>query len=219
MNKQKIIGVTAIVVGAAMVLGGYLLRPQPSVQPSINQTPQESLPIPPTTSSTPSGTEWMVLRNIVKGFEIRHPQPIDTIDLGTGDFHIAKDAWMSARVLPDSYQWTDETNCPKTPVIDGRAFEANRTSVGDVPFCVSHVSEGAAGSVYEDYVYVTKAQNGYVALHFVYRHVTDVRIYEGCEKPEDLQKEECQKLQWNEDRDTALFKDILKTYRVIQPSS
>lgn len=80
--------------------------------------------------------------------------------------------------------------------------ETRKTTVSDRPYCVTAMSEGAAGSTYIDYTYATEKDGKTITLAFTIREVQ-------CGNYDDPQKNECEK-------ERAMFSVDELTDRIVQ---
>lgn len=121
-------------------------------------------------------------------------------DLGT-NYISAVDWPPEAQVLNDAF------DCVEAGTTDSRAGKTERRVVDSREYCVTTVSEGAAGSIYHQYAYVFQKDDSYVALTFTDRQTQ-------CANYDEIQKAECEVERQTFNLD-ALVDRIAKTLMVI----
>ncbi len=100
---------------------------------------------------------------------------------------------------------------PKITVTDGGLVCAAKKIINNSTYCVTAVSEGAAGSTYTTYSYATEKNGKIITLSFVIRAVQ-------CMNYDDPQQTECLKERAAFDVD-ALADHILESVQSLSPSS
>jgi hypothetical protein len=99
----------------------------------------------------------------------------------------------------------DPFSCPETPATESVSARVSRRLVADQVYCLSAVSEGAAGSVYTDYTYTTEKDGKLITVTFTLRAVQ-------CYNYDDPQKTACEKERETFDLDSVVDQ-IVRTIR------
>lgn len=170
-------------------------------------------PIPPQTTGTAATTTWQTYTDIVRGFSIGYPSD-HAVDLGNGTPLVLppavgnKERMVSIQVGATWKMRLDSDGCLVT---SQKPVEKEKRIINGLPFCITVTDEGAAGSTYRTYDFVSTLQQ-VIDTQFVIRFPTSVRIYQGCEQDVDQTKPACLDLAFQEDRDAALFDKIMATF-------
>lgn len=161
--------------------------------------------------------DWHLYTDAVRGFSISYPLAKDSgvnaelgvklpEAIGGKERSLKIDSYMPAKVE------LDNEGCMKlgeqAPTMKGKQ------KIHGVNFCLIAFDEGAMGSTYRTYHYTTKLTQ-IVDVTMTVRFPTSVRIYGGCESDTDQTSQKCQDLAFDETRDTKLFADVIKTFKVL----
>ena len=158
---------------------------------------------------------WQTYTDDVRGFSLSFPSdlPVDitsypvVLPQAVGE----KDRQLMVEVMMEGKTELDSDGCL---LLQGGAVPHSKISINNIPFCLTVLDEGAAGSTYRTYHYTTRLKNQMVAdFGMMIRFPTSVRIYGGCENDADQTKSFCVNHAFDEARDTALFKEILNTLK------
>lgn len=182
--------------------------------------PVATLPDPIVSEPVPAPAdphaEWQTYNDSAYGFLVQYPGDA-ALDLATEQALLPDAVGEKSRsfqVLYPNVEELDVRGCVLST--QGTVAEPDFATKEGAIFCRTTASEGAAGSVYVTYHYVTILPDGPVDLAFTIRHVTDVHVYGGCEAEADLTKEFCVEHAFDEARDAALFQEIFATFKVVQ---
>lgn len=165
-------------------------------------------------SATTASPTWQTYTDTVRGFSLKYPNEIP-VDLGNGSALSLppsvgnKERTLNVHVSAPSKIQLDADGCLPTAQ---QPTEKKKLTINGIPFCMTAIDEGAAGSTYRTYDFVTRGQY-VVDLQFVIRFPTSVRVYQGCEQDADQSKQTCLDLAFQEERDTSLFHEIVGTFQ------
>ncbi len=162
-SKYKII--LGAILLLTLALGAVVLRPKPAQAP---------LPVPtqPDVPNVTENTGWKKVVN-AQGVTFEYPEQLST-------------KYISAQEWPPQISVTEGTfTCTDAGEESARAGKTEKRIVNGRTYCVTKVTEGAAGSIYGQYSYITAAGNNkLVNLIFTLRFVQ-------CANYEEPQKSEC----------------------------
>ncbi|MBP9828035.1 hypothetical protein KBC55_02665 [Patescibacteria group bacterium] len=174
---------------------------------------------PPTTPppSDVNTTGWQTYNDYLSGFQVRYPgnAPVnfETDQAILPEAVGQKDRTLNITIIPTAEQDVDQKGC----VTNTGTPESTEAISLAFPTCLSIHNEGAAGSTYRTYTYNVDLEKKLTArFDFTIRYATSVQVYAGCETDEDLNKQACIDLAFNEERDTELFSDIMSTLTAFQ---
>lgn len=171
-----------------------------------------SVPVNPPRQGEKEG--WQTYEDTVRGFSLSYPAST-SVDITSTPVDLpqavgGKERQIKVDVMAEGKTETDNDGCL---VWEFTVNEGQKILINDVPFCLTVVDEGAAGSTYRTYHYTTRLKNALVAdIAMTIRFPTSVRVYGGCENDADQTKQACMDYAFDEARDTALFKEILNTF-------
>lgn len=205
---KSLVGFTFVVVFALGSFGCQKVEVVASNDKPVVQTEAKS---------DSAQVDWHLYTDKVRGFSISYPLAKDSDvnaeagvklpeAIGGKERSLKIDSYMPAKVELDS------DGCIKlgeqTPSMKGKQ------KIHGVNFCLIAFDEGAMGSTYRTYHYTTKLTQ-IIDVTMTVRFPTSVRIYGGCESDPDQTSQKCQELAFDETRDTKLFADVIKTFKVL----
>lgn len=116
-------------------------------------------------------------------------------------------SYISVQEWPPKIEITDnEFNCPETSLQDGSVEIITNKIINGKTYCVRATNEGAAGSIYTIYFYLTPLDNKLLTLNFVLK-------YPNCENYDDPQKTQCFQERQSFDLDN-LIDQIVQTIKL-----
>lgn len=140
-------------------------------------------------------SEWKTWSDERVGVEFKYPDNIPTKYIHTVD-------WPPIAQTMNGGQF----NCTEAGSTTARAGQTSKRTINGRDYCISHISEGAAGSIYNQYAYATKVKDKIVFLAFSLRTVQ-------CENYDEPEKTECKDEQKSFDLD-SLMDEIMQTIEV-----
>lgn len=141
MSKKNIS--IAIIIGLVLLAcGAVFLKDHPGTEPEEQMRPDAE--------------GW--IRASSSGFSYQYPESLDTV-------YIAEATWppLVERVV-------NEYTCEADAATDGPASSRNEFAMNGRIYCASVSSEGAAGSTYVSYEYVTDLEDMVVRVSFTLRY-------------------------------------------------
>jgi len=189
--------------------------------PENQPLPSPPLPVPPeaAASSDAIPADWLTYADSQVGFEMHYPKPEtdELVPLEPHDIVLPsavgqKERYLRIELAPpmDFSKIPDSNGCLSLSYGNAPATKAN---VRGNDFCRTVWDDGAAGSTYRTYNYLTQRGDGWVSVSFIIRFPTSVRVYAGCENDADQSKQFCIEHAFDERRDASLFDDIMATFR------
>ena len=151
-------------------------------------------------------SNWMIYKDKDYGFEFKYPEKF-------GAKVWRPYFWPPKATVVFFNENPVEKGCPDFPLgIQGAT--KNEVKVNDINFEFYKGSEGAAGSIYTSYCYVTEKDNNYYVLSFVIRSTSGCGY--NCGPYCDTQYEsECENLNIYKDIEKPI-KDIVSTFRFVE---
>ena len=208
MSKKTYKWSVVVLVAIVVFLGWWLYGRGKIEEPEIVNVPIVTVP----TVTVPEG--WHLFTDDVRGFSIAYPLAVDsgvnaedqvTLPIAVKN----KERTLHIEVSNPMKIELDADGCLKSQGQTPSTKSAR--TVNGVKFCVSSLDEGAAGSTYRTYHYVTKLAQ-VIDVQMTVRFPTSVKIYGGCETDAELNSETCKSLAFNEKADIQLFEDVLQTF-------
>ncbi len=197
-------------IAAILLLLGVGCAPVP-----VATLPDPIVPEPMPAPADPHAG-WQTYDDSAYGFLVQYPGDV-ALDLAAEQALLPDAVGEKSRSFQVLYPKAEELDVRGCILsAEGAVAEPDFATKEGVIFCRTTASEGAAGSVYVTYHYVTTFPEGPVDLAFTIRHVTDIHVYGGCETEADLTKEFCVEHAFDEARDAALFQEIFATFKVVQ---
>ncbi|MFA5155159.1 MAG: hypothetical protein WC453_01890 [Patescibacteria group bacterium] len=144
-------------------------------------------------ASVPAG--WQIAEEGREGLTFRYPSPFPAQ-------YITPQEWPPQITVASSPVALD---CPLTPPASSQPDRTMGKTINDRVYCISASSEGAAGSVYTDYVYKSLSDGLLTTVSFTLR-------YPQCLNYDDPKQGECAKERSTFDLD-ALIDQIVGTVR------
>lgn len=198
MKRNQIIITGAVV--ALIAAGVVVLWHRESTPAMTSNTSPAATTSPSTGSSVPAPT-WLNYSNSGNGVGYQYPANISSDYVTTVD-------WPPAAQVVKSTIFT----CTQAGSATAQAGKTEMRTVNGHPYCVTEVTEGAAGSVYTQYAYASKRAGGNtVILTFSLRRVQ-------CGNYDDPQKSACTTAQANFNTDT-LMDSIFQTVTLSAPQA
>lgn len=160
--------------------------------------------------------DWQTYEDVANGFSLKYPGVVPGHDSGAAislpDATGHKERTMTIKVVDPKTVNLDAKGCQET---GARPVAKENERINGVSFCRAVTDEGAAGSTYRTYEYVTR-RDKIIVIDFTIRFPTSVRIYAGCERDEDQGKQTCKDLAFDEARDATLFPQIMRTFQLLR---
>lgn len=220
MSKNFLKSLVGFAVASVAVVGSYgcqkagepvVVTDKPVVQADAKTE------TPAVASKVDSKADWHLYTDAVRGFSVSYPLTKDSgvnveegvklpEAIGGKERSLKIDSYMLGKVDLDS------EGCIKSgeqsPTMKGKQ------KIHGVNFCLIAFDEGAMGSTYRTYHYTTKLTQ-IVDVTMTVKFPTSVKTYGGCESDADQSSQKCQDLAFDETRDTKLFADVIKTFKVL----
>lgn len=145
--------------------------------------------------------DWNTYKDERSGFEFKYPQ-------GLGKKYIDTYTWPPKITMEPAADFAcEQSQNIKTLQGYGKQEEV---IINNSRYCVLEVAEGAAGSAYVTYEYITNRENKQLAIELVLRFLNCGALYGIDNKMEECEKEE------NDFNPSELIDKILSTFRVLE---
>lgn len=170
------------------------------------------MPAPQVSVTSDQHADWQTYTDTVRGFSLKYPADAP-VDITSSPVELppavgGKERQLKIEVMPIGKTEVDSDGCLKwnfSPV------PKEKLKINNIPLCLTIVGEGAAGSIYQTYHYTMQKNDLVIDITMTVRFPTTVRVYAGCEEDSDQTTQKCIDLAFDEERDTALFKEIIDT--------
>lgn len=173
--------------------------------------------VEPVAEKVAVNADWHLYNDAVRGFSISYPLAKDSgVDaelgvtlpeaVGNKDRTLKIDSYMEGKAELDA------DGCIKLG--EQKPSMKGKQKIKGNNFCIISFDEGAMGSTYRTYHYTIKLAQ-VVDVNMTVRFPNSVREYADCENDPDQITQKCLELSFDENRDTQLFKDIMKTFKVL----
>lgn len=156
-----------------------------------NNSEQTETPKHQNTSSETNNDDWKIIENTEMNYSFSYPESLETTYISTVDW-------------PPQVQITDQDfACTEAGEVIDRAGKTEEKTINGTTYCVTEITEGAAGSIYHQYAYGFEGDDSTVYMTASLRFVQ-------CANHDELQQSECQDEQENFDMD-ILMGEIAQT--------
>ncbi len=213
-----------ILLAAILILGAGCQNPfakpkpapQPSEPPATEEPAQEEDSVPSERTATHPG--WLVYADPA-GFSFEYPPPMDTTSTWEGSGRLSinlpdrslDSAWLELEVIHEAEAREIPDVCTQPNPLSPSDF----AYINGIPFSSCTASEGAAGSAYDTYTYITNRNGRIVTMTFTAQTMIDPRINESCTNGEVTDRS-CE--EFNPVIDARVFRDIIESFRWPDPT-